>query len=137
MWPFPQMDSFFSCERYVSEKSMETKALIMLQLMLDHTKQGKIRWTREDDAGRFEASVSGQTFTVEFIYFLRTDEVGSDRTMARIGAFNLYDYCIGTEGFDLICEMLSIDDPEWAEARERRQKRFDDGMVFLQQLNVD
>jgi hypothetical protein len=106
----------------------------MLQLLLSLGRQGKLRWT-ETDPDRYEAQIGGEAFTVEFIYFARTDEVGSDRTMARLQAFRLlHDYCIGTEGFELICEMLSLGDPEWTAWREELQPRFDEGMAFLRRL---
>ena len=113
---------------------METQALGMIQQMLALTKQGKLRWTKTD-YDHFEAEAGEHTFEVEFIYLLRTDEVGSDRTIARLSAFRLlHDYCIGTLGFDLICEMLSIGDPQWTEACEQGRQRFEEGMTFLRNL---
>lgn len=115
---------------------METQAVRMIKQMLLLTKSGKLRWSKSsDDCDKFEAAVSGQAFHVEFIYLARTDEVGSDRTVARFCAFNLmFDYSIGTEGFDLLCEMLSTSDQEWVESRERGRVRFERGMRFLHDL---
>lgn len=108
----------------------------MIRELLSLTKQEKLQWAKSvDKCDKFDASASGKHFYVEFIYLARTDEVGSDRTIARLSAFNLlFDYSIGTEGFDLLCEMLSPSDENWSEARRRGQKRFEDGMRFLQSL---
>ena len=115
---------------------METQAVAMTIEMLLLTKQGKLQWDKSlNGCDKFEASVLGEAFYVEFIYLTRTDEVGSDRTIARFSAFNLlHDYSIGTEGFDLLCEMLSVGDEIWTEARKRGQVRFNKGMRFLRSL---
>lgn len=113
---------------------METQTVAMLQQMLSLTRAGKLRWIKTD-YDQFEARAAGETFCVEFVFFARTDEMGSDRAMARLSAFRLlHDYCIGTQGFDLICEMLSLCDPEWTEWRERARKRLEEGMDFLRGL---
>lgn len=115
---------------------METQALRMIRELLSLTRQGKLHWAKSvDDCDKFDAFLLGKYFYVEFIYLARTDDVGSDRTIARLFAFNLYDYSIGTEGFDLLCEMLSLGDENWTEAREKGQNRLEDGMRFLQSLN--
>ncbi len=108
----------------------------MIRELLSLTKRGKLQWAKSvDDCDKFDAFLLGKYFYVEFIYLARTDEVGSDRTIARLFAFNLFDYSIGTEGFDLLCEMLSIGDESWTEARRRGRKQFEDGMRFLQGLD--
>jgi hypothetical protein len=112
---------------------METKALDIVRLLVELTKENKIRWQKVD-SDRWETKASGQEFYVEFIYLARTDDVGSDRTIARLHAFLLFDYCIGTEGFDLICEMLSVGDTMWTEARESGQQRLNEGISFLRQF---
>ena len=114
---------------------MENQSLEIIHSLLRLTHAQKLVWKRvECDTDRYEATTNGQSFYVEFIYFLRTDEVGSDRTMARLSAFLLFDFCIGTEGFDLLCEMLSIGDEKWTEARARGNKRQEEGLKFLSEL---
>ncbi len=108
----------------------------MIRELILLTRQARLQWVKsQDDCDKYKASISGKKFYVEFLYLARTDEVGSDRTLARFSAFSLiHDYSIGTEGFDLLCEMLSIGDQDWTESRERGQSRFEEGMRFLQEL---
>lgn len=123
---------------------MENQSLEIIHSLLRLTHAKKLVWKRVEyevgqyEADLYEATIEDQTFAVEFIYFLRTDEVGSDRTMARLRAFLLFDFCIGTEGFDLLCEMLSIGDENWTEARARGKQRKEEGLIFLRELeNTD
>lgn len=118
---------------------METKAIILIEHLLTLTQRGKIFWKRKEPEW-FEAETPKETFSVEFIYLMRPDAEGSDltRTMARLRAFGLsFDYCIGTQGYDLLCDMLALNDPSWTSWRESCQKRFDEGMASLQQLLED
>ena len=113
---------------------METQALAILREMLLLTRRGSLIWSREQENGWFEGVLAGKRFVVEFLYLARTDEVGSDRTIARINAFEfILDYSIGTEGFDLICDMLAFGDPEWMKVKERAQQNFAKAMDFLSQ----
>ena len=100
------------------------------------TRAKKLVWRKVDYDDRYEAVAKGQNFAVEFIYFTRTDEVGSDRTMARLTAFQMFDYCIGTEGFALLCEMLSINDEYWMDAREKASERLAKGIIFLNEIEA-
>ena len=114
---------------------METQALEIIRSLLRLTRAQKLVWKKvEYEADRYEATAKGQNFAVEFIYFARTDEVGSDRTMARLTAFLMFDFCIGTEGFDLLCEMLSIGDEDWTKLRARGKQRKEEGLRFLSEL---
>lgn len=115
---------------------METQAVAMIRELILLTRQGRLLWVKSlEDCDKYEASISGKEFYVEFLYLARTDEVGSDRTLARFCAFRLiHDDSIGTEGFDLLCEMLSISDQKWTELREISRSRFEEGMRFLQKL---
>jgi len=102
---------------------METRdGIRLLNELLRLTKANVLKWRKAKRRGldAFEANTEEITFVVEFIYFARSDEVGSDRTMVRVSLPGLaFDYCIGTEGFDLTCLMLSWNDKGWAEFRNR------------------
>lgn len=128
---------------------MELK-LETLRLLLELTRRGKLIWEKGQDDSWWEAKLGEEKLHVEFIYFARTgqlpprkrgslnaDETGSDRTMARIKYIFLEDYCIGTEGFDLICEMLSLCDEPWKESRERWKAKKTQTIEQLKQMLED
>src|SRR5688572_29839854 len=98
---------------------METKeGLKLLKKLVHLTKMGALRWQKAEGRGgdAFEATAEGMTFDVQFIYFPRNDGVGSDRTMARVSLPGFaFDYCIGTEGFDIACLLLSLQNKEWTD----------------------
>ena len=113
---------------------MEPQYLKVLRLMLELTKEGRIKW-RKVEFNNWVAKVKGNCFLIQFIFFARTDDVGSDRTMARVTVDSvILDYCIGTEGFELACEMLSIRDKDWAEWRAMAAQRLQNSLEFLQGL---
>ena len=113
---------------------MEPQALPMIRQMLQLTQAGKIKWHKYDyDA--WDGQVEEHKLHAEFIHLARTDEVGSDRTMARLSAFNLmFDYCIGTEGFELICQMLAVGNKDWIDAKDRGKKKLADALNYLENL---
>ncbi len=113
---------------------MHKEGLELIRAMLDLTRRGKLTWTKTG-YDRYEAVVADQKFTIEFIFLARTDDVSSDRTIARLSAFQLIlDYSIGTEGMDLLGEMLALSDPNWAEAIRRGHRRIADSLAFLRVL---
>ncbi len=116
---------------------METPAVALIRELILLTKQGELQWAKSvDEYDKFDALLLDKAFYVEFIFLARTDDVGSDRTVARLSAFSLvFDYCIGTEGFDLLCEMLSIGDERWTELRKHSQEKLEDGLRFLKSFN--
>ena len=114
---------------------METREGIrLLNELLRLTKSGVLKWRKAKRHGSdaFEAKARDMTFIVEFIYFSRNDEVGSDRTMVRVNLpGSIFDYCIGTEGFDLTCLMLSMNDKSWTDWRNHAKA---DHQVLLRRL---
>jgi hypothetical protein len=113
---------------------MQQEGLELIWVMSKLTQTGKLVWSKTD-YDCYEAVAADQKFSVEFIYLARTDEVGSDRTIARLSAFQmLLDYSIGTEGMDLLCDMLALSDPKWIEHINRGRHRLLDGLRFLQGL---
>jgi len=113
---------------------MHKEGLELIRLMSELTRIGKLAWSKID-YDRYESVAADQKFTVEFIFLARTDDVGSDRTIARLSAFQLvFDYSTGTEGMDLLCEMLALCDQDWNNAISRSRQRLSDGLRFLQRL---
>lgn len=105
-----------------------------LRLLLELTRRGKLVWKMGQYDDWWDATLGDEKLHVEFISFMRTDETGSDRTMARIKYVFLDDHCIGTEGFQLICEMLPLCSPGWLEARERGEARRVQAIEQLKQM---
>jgi hypothetical protein len=98
------------------------------------TEQQKCRWV-QTGSDAFEGRLADQVISAEFIHFARTDEMGADRTMVRLTGFRMVlDYCIGTEGYDLVCTMLAYGDPGWVEHRALFAKRLEQAEAFLQAL---
>ena len=114
---------------------MKPKSLELVRLLARITRAGKIVWRKERSRDRWAASIGRERFDAEFIYLARTDDTGSDRAIARLTAFGIVlDYAIGTEGWELICEMLSTKDEEWREWKQRCDRQLAAGMTLLRRL---
>jgi len=114
---------------------MKHKPLDLVRLLARVTRAGKIVWRKERSRDRWAASIGSEKPYVEFIYLARTDDVGSDRTIARLSAFGIIlDYAIGTEGWELICEMLSTKDDDWRKWKQRCDRQLAAGMTLLRRL---
>lgn len=92
------------------------------------TEQGQLCW-REDESDTYSSSAAGERFVVEFLRFEPTSGCGADRTLARLSAFlTVWDFAVGTECYDRICEMLAASEPrlkEWrADCETRWLERF-------------
>jgi hypothetical protein len=114
---------------------MKPKSLELVRLLARVTRAGKISWRKKRGQDRWTARVGREAFDAEFIYLARTDDTGSDRTIARLTAFGIVvDYAVGTEGWELICEMLSHGDEDWREWKRRCDSNLAAGMTLLRRL---
>lgn len=117
-------------------KEMNTKAIDVLRQLLALTEANKIQWTKLS-SDQFEADIPDGDVWCEFLYFSTAGLGGSDlsQTMVRLRFFGVvFDWCIGTEGYCLICEMLSVRDPSWLAWRKQCQEKFDRGVEVLEWL---
>ena len=115
---------------------MHKKGLELIEAMSELTRIGKLAWS-QTDFDCYEAATANQEFKIEFIYLARTDDIGSDRTIARLSAFQLIlDYSLGIEGMDLLCEMLAFSNQDWSELVNICQQRLSNGLEVLQRLAV-
>ena len=114
---------------------MYKKQLEVIKAMSELTRIGKLAWS-QTDFDCYEAAIANYKFKIEFIYLARTDDTGSDRTIARLSAFQLMlDYSIA-EGMDLLCKMLAFSNQEWSALRNLGQQRLSNGLEVLQRLAV-
>lgn len=115
---------------------MHKQGLELIQAMLKLIQLDKLTWSRISD-DHYEAAVADLKLAVEFIYFARTDDVGSDRAIARVSAFLvILEYSAGTEEMNLLCEMLAFSDQNWSEMLNRCRQRVSDGINLLQELAI-
>ena len=115
-------------------QTFNPREIDLVRHLLQATNGRRIRW-RKSDPDRFEAEVRDRRFSVEFVYLMRAEETGCDRSIARLSAFNLTcDYAIGTEGFDMICEMVAHADRKWMETRVTGRSKLNEALRFLRDL---
>ena len=101
------------------------------------TLQGVLKWTCIETDTRYDTQIDKDRIEVEFIRLLRTDEVGSDKMIASIHIINMtYDYAVGTQGFDLIIEIIAISQPHWKPSWERGLEQTEANLLKLQKLQL-
>ena len=100
-------------------------AIPLLRLLLEATRRGKIKWHKSrGDPDLYEADLGGETLRVHFVRFVRLDGQTSDRHLAELTTFGVStDHAVGTEGMDLINQMLAFCDLEWSGLRNRIRQR--------------
>jgi hypothetical protein len=95
-----------------------------------------LNWTCTGIDTRYDTEIAQGRIEVEFIRLLRTDQVGSDNIIASIHIFNMtYDYAVGTEGFDLIIEIIALSQPNWQPSWQMGLKRSEANLLKLQNLH--
>lgn len=96
----------------------------LIQELVRLAKASKLVW-KKDDMDIYHGTYKKLKVSVEFYNFQRMDEESSDDTMAvlSIEICNrnpelglIFDYSIGTEGFELIVKSLSLSFPDWKES---------------------
>lgn len=113
-----------------------SSAIQIIRLLLDATRSGRIRWQKHrTDGDRYEATLGEEVLTVRFVRFVRADRGSPDRHLAELEAFGVTtDHAVGTEGMELINQMLAFCDPNWGALRSRIRQRLSEAEEELQQL---
>jgi|GEM_PF-1439402 hypothetical protein len=111
-------------------------ALRIIKLLLEATYAGRIKWQKNrQDGDRYESTLGGESLTVRFVRFARTDRLPPDRHLAELDAFGVTtDHAVGTEGMELICQMLAHNDPAWADLRTKIRGRIAEAEEYLHTL---
>lgn len=84
-----------------------TLNLQICRKLLDATRNHRLVW-RETEDGWYAAEIGGREICVRFLYFEATNQPGADRRMIELfmpGADLVYS--CGTEGFDILLELIS------------------------------
>lgn len=112
------------------------RGVTIIQLLLEATQRGKIRWHRnKQHLDIYESELDGEPLTVRFVRFTRADHVPPDRYLAELECFGVTtDHAVGTEGMELINQMLAFNDMEWTQMRTAIRERLVDAEATLQQL---
>ncbi|MDY8137779.1 hypothetical protein [Aquimarina sp. 2201CG5-10] len=118
-------------------KSFEYKLAILKEIRrLTYT--GLLQWKCVETDTFFVARYKEHTFEVEFIRLLRTDEVGSDKMIASIKIINqIEDFAIGTEGFDIIIEIIAISRPNWKPSWDKGEQKLKENLALLKSLGKE
>jgi len=106
------------------------------------TKSKKLIW-KKDDLGYFHSSYENIKAKIEFYNFQRMDERSSDDTIGEIEIEILdsgirkaliFEYSIGTKGFDLLKKMVYFNNKSSRESWIRLQKRKISMIDYLSKL---
>jgi hypothetical protein len=106
-----------------------------LRLLLEATKAKVLQWKRLD-GDCYEARNNEHRFAIEFRYPLYSDEEGSDRGVAYVDLpyTSAHRFFSGTEGMDLVFEILAAGVPSWAEHIEALEESRRKTATLLQEL---
>ena len=109
----------------------------LIKKLINLTKNKKLYW-KKIIPDYFEANCFDDKLSVEFIYFIYSNDNNDNppfKSLIRINMFGvIFDYCIGTKEYNLICDMLSINYPEWLELNVKLKKLLNEGMKKLKKL---
>ncbi|WP_340074594.1 hypothetical protein [Leptobacterium sp. I13] len=115
----------------MKNESLHKVKLSILYEISSLTSEGILIWECVEVDTRFLAKYEEYQFEVEFIRLLRTDETGSDKMIASIQIMDIVeDFSIGTEGFDLIVEIIANSQPEWKPSWEKGKAK------LIKNLNI-
>lgn len=112
------------------------RAVTIIRLLLEATQRGKIRWHRsKQNPDVYESDLDGEPLSVRFVRFVRADQMPSDRYVAEVECFGVTtDHAVGTEGMDLVNQMLAFNDLEWTQTRAAIRERLMEAEAALNQL---
>lgn len=109
-----------------------TQKLELLYELLRLSASGTLQWQCEELDTLYSAHLGELQFSIEFIRFLRVDEVGSDKVVAQLYANQkAYDFCIGTEGFDILIACITYSFPSWRSSWETGVEKLKDTLTVL------
>ena len=101
------------------------KQLELLKLLRDATRAGRISWKRRDPSSHI-ADFGGLRFLIRFKYPLLAGGEGSDAEVVEVTADStIWTFYIGTEGFDLVGQILTAADPELREWNRKNSARLE------------
>src|SRR5947207_3645415 len=91
---------------------MHQKQLELLKLLRDATRNGRAAWTRDDSASH-HTELAGLQCSLRFKHPLLAGDDGSDADAVEVTADGtVWTFYTGTEGFDLVGEILTAAYPE-------------------------
>jgi hypothetical protein len=115
---------------------MHQKQLELLKLLREATSTGRVVWRCEDSASH-HAEVAGLRCSLRFKHPLLAVDDGSDADAVEITADKAVWTCYsGTEGFDLVTEILSAAYPEMREHNDRIAARLGETIEKLRKHTV-
>ena len=112
------------------------RAVNIIRLLMEATQRGKIRWHRnKQNLDLYESDLDGEPLSVRFVRFIRADGTASDRQVAELECFGVTtDHAVGTEGMELVNQMLAFNDLEWTHTRAAIRDRLMEAEAALHVL---
>jgi hypothetical protein len=105
---------------------MHKRQLQLLNLLLEATRSKRAVW-RRDDAGVLHTKLAGLVCSLGFKYPVLADDADADADAVRLTigttAFTFYR---GSEGFDLVSEIVAASDPEVRDRDRRMLEHLDE-----------
>jgi len=110
------------------------KQIALLKRVRDLTEKGKIKWVETETNDLYEANMNGQRAVIEFLYVEATNRAGADKQLIQIvfPGFNAFLAC-GTEGFDLVVEILDAGFESWKQSLANYGNYANDFLAELEQ----
>ena len=115
---------------------MSQKHIPLLRQLLAATQAGKIKWQQ---AGNdiYVVSSGENSFQIRFMYLLLPDETTTGADIVQITLPGcMLTYCSGTEGMDIIVDILSAAFDEWREHQAVMDRSAAYAEDILQKINT-
>ena len=105
---------------------MHQKQLELLKLLLDATRNGWTAWKRDDGASH-HTELAGLQCSLRFKHPLLAGDDGSEADAVEVAAGGtVWTFYAGTEGFDLVSEILAAAYPEIREHNQQVSARLEE-----------
>ena len=97
--------------------------LVLVKAIHEATQKGEIRWEADlGDPDRYSAQVGSGSFAVEFLRYALAGQRVMKRNAVRLSAFGAsMEFFNGTEGMELISEMVLERDTAWVAWRRQME----------------
>lgn len=116
---------------------LDDKQIQLLEILHEATRRNLINWhtIEDDERDVYGAFVDGEEIVVEILCIPIIVDQGAERGFVRFSGFKTYfTYAVGTRGYNLIMNMLSMQIFGWVEGTESALKRLTQATGKIQTL---
>src|SRR5689334_14145659 len=120
-----------------SDAPMLDESLAFLDALYEATRRGVVTWRMvpNEPCDLFEASVDGETVTIELLMLYELDSTTGERAFVRIVGLKTWEvFARGTAGYDTVLRMLSLNISGWSEGQAGAKKSLQRALARVRAL---